>query len=187
MRLHNQPLTSLEARRSVGVCPQEIVLWEKMTCMEQLCFVGRMYGLSASQSNQSSERLLAALDLSEKRNKLARTLSGGLQRRMNLALALVHDPQVVILDEPEAGLDPQSRLRVRELVRSLAKEKTIIMTTHNMDEAERLADRVAIIDHGHLLVLDTPASLKASSAKGTFLKLGLGIKIQTWQQSNRHF
>ena len=88
------------------------------------------------------------MDLAEKRNQQARLLSGGMQRRLNLAMALVHDPQIVVLDEPEAGLDPQSRVLVREYIRSLARRKTVILTTHNMDEADRLADRVAIIDHG---------------------------------------
>jgi ABC-2 type transport system ATP-binding protein len=92
---------------------------------------------------------------------------------LNLALALVHDPQIVILDEPEAGLDPQSRLRVREYIRSLARHKTVILTTHNMDEADRLADRVAIIDHGRLLVLDTPQALKARLGEGDVLELSL--------------
>jgi ABC-2 type transport system ATP-binding protein len=86
-----------------------------------------------------------------------------MKRRLNLALALVHDPQLVFLDEPEAGLDPQSRVLVRDTIRQLARGKTVILTTHNMDEAERLADRVAIIDHGRLLVLDTPAALKRQS------------------------
>ena len=95
-----------------------------------------------------------------------------MQRRLNLALALVHNPDIVVLDEPGAGLDPQGRIRVREYIRSLTK--TIILTTHNMDEAERLADRVAIIDHGRLLVLDTPGALKRSVGEGDVLEIELG-------------
>jgi ABC-2 type transport system ATP-binding protein len=118
-------------------------------------------------------RLLEELGLAEKRNSQAHTLSGGMQRRLNLAMALVHDPDIVILDEPEAGLDPQSRVKVREYIRSLGRKKTVILTTHNMDEAERVADRVAIIDHGDLLVLDTPENLKHSIGAGDVLELTL--------------
>jgi ABC-2 type transport system ATP-binding protein len=94
-----------------------------------------------------------------------------MQRRLNLALGLVHDPEILVLDEPEAGLDPQSRVLVREYIRSLARVKTIILTTHNMDEADRMADRVAIIDHGTLLVLDTPEALKRTVGEGDVLEI----------------
>jgi ABC-2 type transport system ATP-binding protein len=97
-----------------------------------------------------------------------------MQRRLNLAMALVHDPEIVVLDEPEAGLDPQSRVKVREYIQSLARVKTVILTTHNMDEADRVADRVAIIDHGELLVLDTPAALKRRVGQGDVVEIGLG-------------
>ncbi|HEY4720425.1 MAG TPA: ABC transporter ATP-binding protein, partial [Anaerolineae bacterium] len=143
-------------RSRVGVCPQDIVLWERLTCLEQLQFMGQMYELSGRDARRRAEQLLIDLDLVEKRNAQARTLSGGMQRRLNLAMALVHDPEIVVLDEPEAGLDPQSRVKVREYIQSLARKKTVILTTHNMDEADRVADRIAIIDHGQLLVLDTP-------------------------------
>jgi ABC-2 type transport system ATP-binding protein len=96
-----------------------------------------------------------------------------MMRRLNLALALVHDPEIVVLDEPEAGLDPQSRVRVREYIHSLARRKTVILTTHNMDEADRLADRVAIIDHGRLLVLDTPEALKQRLGQGDVIEIGI--------------
>jgi ABC-2 type transport system ATP-binding protein len=176
--IHGQTITSGSAdlRFRVGVCPQEIVLWKKLTCLEQLQFIGEMYGLKAAKARQRSKHLLEKLDLVEKAHKLARTLSGGMQRRLNLAMALVHDPEIVILDEPEAGLDPQSRVQVREYIKTLAHNKTIILTTHNMDEAERLADRVAIIDHGELLVLDTPEALKHSVGEGDVLEITLKDK-----------
>ncbi len=119
------------------------------------------------------QMLLDTLGLRKDANKLAGTLSGGMQRRLNIALALIHDPEIVILDEPEAGLDPQSRINVREYIKTLAKDKTIIITTHNMDEADRMADRVAIIDQGKLLVLDTPDALKQTVGKGDVLEIGL--------------
>ena len=173
--LHGIPIRSGDAglRSRVGVCPQEIVIWKQLTPLEQLQFTGEMYGLSGRTARQQGERLLEELGLADKRNQQARTLSGGMQRRLNLALALVHDPDLVILDEPEAGLDPQSRVRVRETIRSLARRKTVILTTHNMDEAERVSDRVAIIDQGTLLVLDTPQALKQRLGEGDVLEVKL--------------
>lgn len=173
--IHDKPVENgaTEVRARVGVCPQEIVLWERLTCQEQLEFIGQMYGVPGRIARQRAERLLDDLDLSEKRHKQARTLSGGMQRRLNLAMALVHEPEIVVLDEPEAGLDPQSRVKVREYIQRLARSKTVILTTHNMDEAERLADRVAIIDHGQLLVVDTPDALKQRVGEGDVIEIGL--------------
>ncbi len=97
----------------IGLCPQEIVIWELLTCYEQLRFVGMSYGLSPKEAGKKAETLLETFELQGKKHKLARTLSGGMQRRLNIALALVHDPELIILDEPQAGLDPQSRILVR--------------------------------------------------------------------------
>lgn len=166
-----------ELRARVGVCPQEIVLWERLTCLEQLRFMGEMYGLVGTDARERSEMLLGELDLVEKRDTQARKLSGGLQRRLNVAMALVHDPEIVILDEPEVGLDPQSRVKVREYIQSLARVKTVILTTHNMDEADRLADRVAIIDHGKLLELDTPTVLKKRVGEGDVVEIELETPV----------
>jgi ABC-2 type transport system ATP-binding protein len=132
-----------------------------------------MYGVDGREARNRGDTLLQDLGPTEKQNKQARTLSGGLQRRLNLALALVHEPDIVALDEPEAGLDPQSRVAVRDYIKHLAQKKTVILTTHNMDEAERLSDRVAIIDHGRLLVLDTPQALKRSVGEGDVLEIAL--------------
>jgi ABC-2 type transport system ATP-binding protein len=167
--------TTPEARRAIGVCPQSIVIWKNLTCLEQLTFMGEMVNLPEKVARQRSEMLLEKLELSEKRHKLAATLSGGMQRRLNIALALVHDPYILVLDEPEAGLDPQSRVLVREFVRQWAQQpgRTVILTTHNMDEAERLAQRVAIIDQGVLLVVDTPEALKHSLGEGDILEIDL--------------
>ena len=174
--LHGQTLAqgSAASRAGVGVCPQDIIIWGQLTCLEQLCFMGSMYNIPAATARTRSQSLLEELGLAEKSNKLARTLSGGMKRRLNLALALVHEPDLVILDEPEAGLDPQSRVAVRGFIKSLASHKTVILTTQNMDEADRLADRVAIIDHGELLVLDTPPTLKKRLGEGDVLEIGIG-------------
>jgi ABC-2 type transport system ATP-binding protein len=173
--VHGKTITDggAEVRKRVGVCPQNIVLWNTLNCLEQMQYLGEMYGLKGRSARQRSEQLLADLDLTEKRDKLARTLSGGMQRRLNLAMALVHDPEILVLDEPEAGLDPQSRVLVREYVKSLARRKTIILTTHNMDEADRMADRVAILDHGQLLTVDTPEALKRTAGEGDVLEIEL--------------
>jgi ABC-2 type transport system ATP-binding protein len=183
--VHGVPIGNggADVRARVGVCPQDIILWERLTCLEQLQFIGQMYGLEGREARQRGEQLLGELDLVGKRDEQARTLSGGLQRRLNLAMALVHDPEIVVLDEPEAGLDPQSRVRVREYIQSLARLKTVILTTHNMDEAERLADRVAIIDHGQLLVLDTPQVLKKQVGEGDVVEIGLSGPLDAAEQA----
>lgn len=180
--IHGKPIAGGEAdiRRRVGVCPQNTVLWGQLTCLEQMVFIGEMYGMNRKAARRRSEQLFMDLDLTEKRDKRARTLSGGLQRRLNLAMALVHDPEIIVLDEPEAGLDPQSRVLVREYLKSLARHKTIILTTHNMDEAERIADRVAILDHGKLLTVDTPEALKQTVGDGDVLEIevdGVAVEI----------
>jgi ABC-2 type transport system ATP-binding protein len=158
-------------RSKVGICPQENILWSKLTCYEQLVFSARMYDMRGPEARQRAGTLLSAMGLEEKRNKLASTLSGGMKRRMNVILALMHDPEILVFDEPEAGLDPQSRVLVREFIKRTALQKTVIVTTHNMDEADRLADRVAIIDAGRLMRLDTPARLKRSIGEGDVLEL----------------
>ena len=155
----------------IGYCPQENIFYPKLTCLEQLIFMGKMYGLSSRTVKARAIELLNLLGLEEKNNVRANNLSGGMKRRLNICLALIHNPEILILDEPEAGLDPQSRILVRDFIKVLGKEKTIILTTHNMDEADRLADRVAIIDHGKLLLLDTPQNLKRTVGEGDILEL----------------
>ena len=151
-----------DGKSLLGMCPQENVHWERLTCLEQMVFMGEMYDLPRKTARLRSKSLLDLLGMASESGKLARRLSGGMKRRLNIALALVHDPALLILDEPEAGLDPQSRLQMREFIRSLAGSRTIILTTHNMDEADRLSDRVAIIDQGKILMADTPENLKHS-------------------------
>jgi ABC-2 type transport system ATP-binding protein len=146
-----------------------------LTCLEQLEFVGEMYGMRRKVARQRGLELLEIMGLIEKRNRLASTLSGGMGRRLNIILALVHDPDILVLDEPEAGLDPQSRVLVREYIREWAsqRDRTVLLTTHNMDEADRMAQRVAIVDHGELLVLDTPEALKRQVGEGDVLEIDL--------------
>jgi len=160
-------------RQHLGYCPQENIYWPKLTCLEQLKLMGRLYGVSAFSIRQRSRSLLDQLGLSEKSGVLAKKLSGGMKRRLNICLALIHDPAILIFDEPEAGLDPQSRVQVREFIKNLSEEKTVIITTHNMDEADRLSDRVAIVDSGRLIELDTPRNLKQSIGEGDIVEIGL--------------
>ena len=150
---------------SVGLSPQELVIWQTLTCMEQLVFLGVMYGLSSREARKKGEALLEDLGLTEKRSSLASALSGGMQRRLNIALALIHGPRILILDEPQAGLDPQSRILVREYILRIKKnaETAVIITTHDMEEAEKLSDRICIIDHGKRLVLDTVEKVKEAA------------------------
>lgn len=155
----------------IGYCPQENIFYPKLNCLEQLIFIGRMYGLSFQYLKTRAMALLELLGLKEKAHVRAANLSGGMKRRLNICLALIHNPEIIILDEPEAGLDPQSRIMVREFIKTMGKAKTVILTTHNMDEADRLADRIAIIDHGKLLLLDTPQNLKKTIGEGDILEL----------------
>jgi ABC-2 type transport system ATP-binding protein len=157
--------------RRIGVCPQNIVIWEALTCFEQLEFMGRMYDLDRRLAGKRANELLAAFALTEKRDKLGKTLSGGMQRRLNIALALVHEPELLFLDEPQAGLDPQSRVLVRDYVKSLAGKMTIVLTTHDMEEAEKMSDRVCIIDKGRLLVLDSVAGIKNRLGQGDLFEI----------------
>ena len=118
---------TVRTRAGAGsVCPQDIVLWNNLTCLEQLVFIGQMYGLSGRSARARGIHLLDDIGLGEKRDALAKTLSGGMQRRLNLIMALVHDPDLLVLDEPEVGLDPQGRILVREYIRAIARHKTIV-------------------------------------------------------------
>ena len=150
------------ARRRLGVAPQSIALYPDLTAAENLAFFGRLYGIGPSVLR---ERVTACLDLaglSDRRDDRVSTFSGGMQRRLNLACALVHEPDVILLDEPTAGVDPQSRNHLFESVERLKAEgRTILYTTHYMEEAERLCDRVAIIDAGRILAMDTVDALIA--------------------------
>lgn len=148
-------IDSRDSRGSIGICPQHIVVWENLTCLEQIVYVGRMYNMSSDDAIKRGNVLLESLGLYGIKDRLAKNLSGGMQRRLNIALALIHSPEIVFLDEPQAGLDPQSRVLVRDYIRSIKNETTVVLTTHDMEEAEKLSDRICIIDKGKLLVTGT--------------------------------
>ncbi|HTP49466.1 MAG TPA: ABC transporter ATP-binding protein [Anaeromyxobacteraceae bacterium] len=163
VEINGKPLVAGRSRglREIGVAPQNLVIWETLTCLEQLELAARLYDLPYREARARAERLLGVFGLSDKARQLGKTLSGGMQRRLNIALGLVHEPEILFLDEPQAGLDPQSRVLVRDYVQSLRGAMTVIITTHDMEEAEKLCDRVCIIDHGKLLVVDTVDRLKS--------------------------
>ena len=148
-----------DKRKSTGLCPQHIVIWENLTCLEQMVFMGQMYKMSATEAGKKALELLESLGLYESKDRLAGKLSGGMQRRLNIGLALIHSPQILFLDEPQAGLDPQSRILVRDYIRSIKQKTTIVLTTHDMEEAEKLSDRICIMDKGKLLVSGTPSEI----------------------------
>ena len=151
-------------RSSIGVIPQNMTSDPDLTCAENIGIHARLFGITGAQRRQRTEELLEAVGLADRANALAATLSGGMRRRLEIARGLVNDPQILFLDEPTTGLDPVSRISVWEMITHLrAKEgRTLLLTTHYMDEADRLCDRLAIVDKGKVVALDTPVSLKSS-------------------------
>jgi len=147
-------------RRLVGLAPQSLSLYEELTAKENLNFFGGLYGLSGRALAERTEWCLDFAGLQDRKNDRAATFSGGMQRRLNIAAALVHEPEILLLDEPTVGVDPQSRNHIFESIQTLAKQgMTIIYTTHYMEEAQRLCDRVAIIDHGKMMACDSVPGL----------------------------
>lgn len=153
--------TRADVRRRIGLSPQSLAIYEDLTAEENLFFFGRLYGLDKQALRNRVGELLELAGLADRRRDYVRVFSGGMKRRMNMAAALVHSPEVLFLDEPTVGVDPQSRNHLFESVMALARSgTTVVYTTHYMEEAERLCDRVAIIDQGKILAIDTVDQLK---------------------------
>jgi ABC-2 type transport system ATP-binding protein len=162
----------IEAKRRIAVVPQTRNLDRDLTVREVLTFHGAYFGLARAERESRADRLLAEMQLTEKASVKPLTLSGGLQQRLLIARALMHDPKVLLLDEPTIGLDPQARRLLWDTLRRMHEGGlTLIMTTHYMEEADRLCQRLAIIDHGRILQLDTPAALKKALPGGRILDL----------------
>jgi ABC-2 type transport system ATP-binding protein len=162
------------ARRNIGVVPQYNTLDRSLTIFENLYFHCKYFGYSGADAQQRSKALLAQFHLEERGANFPNQLSGGLQQRVQIARAIAHRPAVLFLDEPSAGLDPQSRIAMWDAVRSLREEGiTVVLTTHYMEEADELCERVAIIDHGKVLALDAPAHLKTTLGADTVIELTL--------------
>jgi len=162
----------VKVKRLIGVVPQRPNLDFALTAREILLFHGAYFGQPAHERARRTEELLDRFKLTERADHMARTFSGGMMQRLSIARAMMHDPEALFLDEPSAGLDPQTRLLLWEIIRDYNRlGKTIVLTTHYMDEADELCDRLAIIDHGRIIAQGTPAELKASIPGGYLLRL----------------
>lgn len=165
-----------EIRKRIGVCPQELALYEELSAQDNLVFFGRMAGMSGKDAKARAEENLEMVGLSDRAKDAVSKFSGGMKRRVNLAISLMNAPALLFLDEPTVGIDPQSRNHIFETVLSLrGAGMTVLYTTHYMEEADRLCDRVAIMDAGQLIALDTPANLKQSTGKSTLEDVFLNL------------
>jgi ABC-2 type transport system ATP-binding protein len=156
-----------KVRRRLGLAPQALALYDGLTGEENVALFGRLFGIEGEHLRERVRVALDCVGLHDRCRDAVATYSGGMKRRLNLAVALVHDPDLVVLDEPTVGVDPQSRNLILENIQALRTAgKTVVYTTHYMEEAERLCDRVGILDHGRLLALDTvPGLLRAHATK----------------------
>ena len=176
---HSTKREADEVRNLIGVCPQELALYVELGALDNLVFFGRMAGLSSQEAREQAMANLALVGLEERSKGRIDKFSGGMKRRVNLAVALMGHPQLLFLDEPTVGIDPQSRNNIYETIEGLRdKGMTILYTTHYMEEADRLCDRIAIMDDGQVIALDTPYELKAQigqsdqvTLEDVFLKL----------------
>jgi ABC-2 type transport system ATP-binding protein len=150
------------AKRHLGLVPQDLALYDELSARDNLRLFGGLYGLSGRALEDALARVLALVGLADRARDLVRTYSGGMKRRLNLAAGLLHDPDIVLLDEPTVGVDPQSRNAIFENLEELKRRgKALLYTTHYMEEAERLADRIVIMDHGRVIADDTLAGLRS--------------------------
>ena len=172
-------------RASIGVVFQEHSLDDRLTARENLDFHGRLYGMEKTLRRKRMDEVLELVELSDRANDLVKTHSGGMMRRLEIARGLMHHPKVLFLDEPTLGLDPQTRVHIWDYIKKLNEEGvTMILTTHYMDEADHLCDRIAIIDHGNIVALDTPENLKAK-IRGDIISLEVsdGHQMESLKQS----
>jgi ABC-2 type transport system ATP-binding protein len=179
------------AKRIMGVVPQELALYEELSGRENLEFWGRMAGLSARAAKARAGELLAALTLTDRAKDALKTYSGGMKRRINLGCALLHQPQLLLLDEPTVGIDPQARLNILDFIRKLSAAGTAILyTTHYLEEAEALCHRIGIIDHGRLLAEGTLGELQDRLGGDRLFSLEADFKDclpETWDGFHQRF
>jgi len=179
---HNAAQAGPAVKRALGVVPQELAVYPKLTGKENLDFFGELYGLGKSELTQRTSQMLELVGLSDRAGSRAETYSGGMKRRLNLAIGLMHNPRLLLLDEPTVGVDPQSRNHIFEGVRALNKQGlTILYTSHYMEEVEALCDRVGIMDGGKLVACDTVPNLIAGLG-GAVIEVGVGSDILTEEQ-----
>ncbi|MEN4101054.1 MAG: ATP-binding cassette domain-containing protein, partial [Anaerolineaceae bacterium] len=168
----------IAVRKIIGVVPQEIALYETLTARENLLFWGRMYGLGGSDLNQRVDRGLEQVGLSDRARSRVQTYSGGMKRRLNIAVGLLHSPQILFLDEPTVGIDPQSRRSIIDAIKELNQQGlTVLYTTHYMEEAQELSHRVGIIDHGLMIACGKQKDLTQLVGQHETLSLHLGEEI----------
>jgi len=174
-------------RHVIGVIPQAMTSDMDLSVYENLMIFAKLYGVPAETRDTIIDELLAMVDLTKWRDADVKTLSGGMRRRAEIARGLVHSPSIFVLDEPTTGLDPVSRVAVWEMIGNLRKKRnlTMLITTHYMDEADRLCDRIAIVDHGKLVALDTPLALKQSVPGSTVIEAQFTKPPQDWPQQLR--
>jgi ABC-2 type transport system ATP-binding protein len=170
-------------RRAIGVIPQAMTSDLELSAEENLLIFAKLYGVPRAKRNRLTAELLAAVELTQWADKPVKNLSGGMRRRVEIARGLVHEPKIFFLDEPTTGLDPVSRSAVWEMLRRIKSERdlTILITTHYMDEADRLCDRIAIVDHGELKALDSPMQLKAAVPSKNSVEVSFGNTPPDWQ------
>jgi ABC-2 type transport system ATP-binding protein len=173
-----------EARRAIGVIPQAMTSDLDLTVEENLNIYAKLYDVPAKRRKEAIDELLETVDLTKWRDAQTKTLSGGMRRRLEIARGLVHSPKIFFLDEPTTGLDPVSRVAVWEMLTSIKSKRklTVLITTHYMDEADRLCNRIAIVDHGKLVALDTPEALKASVPGSTVIEVQFDNPPADWEQ-----
>jgi len=157
---HSITKEPMAVRKIIGVVPQDLALYEDLTARENLVFWGQMYGLSGKELNQRIDEVLEQIGLTDRAKERVKAYSGGMKRRVNIGVGLLHKPRLLFMDEPTVGIDPQSRRAILDSVKDLNKQgMTVLYTTHYMEEAQELSDRVGIIDHGELIALGTQAEL----------------------------
>jgi ABC-2 type transport system ATP-binding protein len=174
-----------KVRRTVGVIPQAMTSDLDLTARENMEIFAKLYGVSRERRKRVSKELLDAVDLGQWADKPVKNFSGGMRRRLEIARGLVHEPKLFFLDEPTTGLDPVSRVSVWEMLMKLKGERdlTILLTTHYMDEADRLCHRIAIVDHGKFVALDSPLKLKASIPGNNILEVSFSTVPDGWMQT----
>jgi ABC-2 type transport system ATP-binding protein len=173
-----------DVRRSIGVIPQALTSDLELSVEENLIIFAKLYGVPSAKRKRLIDELLKAVELSEWRSAPVKNLSGGMRRRVEIARGLVHEPRIFFLDEPTTGLDPVSRSAVWEMLRSIkaARDLTVLLTTHYMDEADKLCDRIAIVDHGELKALDSPLRLKMSVPDKNTLEVSFNNTTPAWNE-----
>ncbi|MGD0813438.1 MAG: ATP-binding cassette domain-containing protein [Verrucomicrobiota bacterium] len=174
-------------RQSIGVIPQAMTSDQDLTAEENMSIFAKLYGIRGEKRRRTIKELLRAVDLEQWADKPVKLFSGGMRRRLEIARGLVHEPKIFFLDEPTTGLDPVSRVAVWDMLEKLKRQRelTILVTTHYMDEADKLCDRIAIIDNGKLAALDSPLKLKASIPGQNILEVSFSQVPEGWAQALR--